>query len=272
MMEFDNVVCLIGLPRSGTTIVSRLIGSQKRIQTLIEPYQSRRDSEYIENDPSKLCEDFELTVAPGSSILVKETATRPDNIRLISNLLEKSNSSGIRAAYIFVLRSPIESFLSQVEAVRTLWQKKSNLSCDKRSITAYWNSVRQSLKYYSEFAAQYHRRFILYDRFISEPVEEIGRAVALFGYPMDRSQLRLDNPAGDFGGDPKARATFPNLIADGDRFRIDEVARLRSDFAQLDEMKCMESMHEYLKYLTVSHRCSDEIVRDLALIAYRGFL
>ena len=89
-----SVVALIGLPRSGTTIVYRSISAHSRVDGIIEPYQTRRADDYDEACIDAICEDFEIEAANDRSLLVKETATRLVNIRLTLDLLQNARLEG----------------------------------------------------------------------------------------------------------------------------------------------------------------------------------
>jgi len=267
---FDNVVALLGMPRSGTTIVSRLVANHSRIDRIIEPYHTRRDSDYREIDTNQLCTDFGIIESENKSLLVKETFTRPVNIECIGAMLEFSNQKGYRSAYIFVLRSPLEAFLSQVDAVTNLWQKKSNFSRNARSLSVFYTSYTFSMHHYLEFALRFHRRFLVYDRFVQNPTQEIGRLVGLFGYPLEQAQMDLSRAEKNFGGDPRARVALPETITEGDRFRIDEVSRMTADFATVPEFGQMRRLHDYVKEISSNQPSSEEIVRDLMLLLRRG--
>jgi hypothetical protein len=268
---YDNIVALIGMPRSGTTIISRLISNHSRMDKIIEPYQSRRDADYCEIEPGRLCSDFGITEQKNRSLLVKETSTRPVNIERIANLLDASSQGGYRGAYIFVLRSPLEAFLSQVDAVSTLWQRKSNFDRSSKSLAGFWNSFSNSMQHYANFALRFHRRFIVFDRFVQQPSQEIGRAMGLFGYPFEPAQLDISAVDKSFGGDPKARQASAGPISKGDHFRAEAVALLTADFAGIPEFEVMRRMHQYVKDISLDQPPSDAIIRDLLLLVGRGY-
>lgn len=268
----DNVVALFGMPRSGTTIVSRLIANHSRIQAIIEPYHSRRETGYRETDVLRLCSDFHVPETQNASLLVKETFTRSSNAAAIGELMNAAAASGIRTAHIFVLRSPLECFLSQVEATTTFWAKATKFGYTERSLRVFWNTFCESLKIYFGFGNRYHRRFVVYDRFVAYPAAEIGSATALFGYALEPSQMNLKAEARDFGGDPKARARQTQIIPEGDRFRSGDVAAMSEKFRGLSEFRSMQGMHELIKAIAREQPASEEIIRDLAALAYRGSL
>lgn len=265
---FENFVVLFGMPRSGTTIISRLIANHSRVQAIVEPFQSRRASNYSERNPLKLAGDFGLTQKEKSSLLVKETLTRKENIELVAQLLESAADANLRSAYIFVLRSPLEAFLSQTEATRTFWAKPTNFGEREASLRSFWKTFCRSMDCYLTFAMRFHRRFIVYDRFTMSPAEEIGRAMTLFGYPFEPSQMDVSTAKPDFGGDPKARRASPGIVSSDER--SEGVARISEKFAGLPEFAAMKSMHEYIKEIRLEQPASSAIMANLAVITRRS--
>jgi hypothetical protein len=266
----ENIVALVGMPRSGTTIISRLIANHSRIRTIIEPYHTRREAEYCETDPVQLCTDYGVVPTANTSLLVKETATREINIRLIGELLKRSTDTGFRAGYVFVLRSPIECFLSQKDATETLWAKPKRFGDTESSIKMFWNSFRRLTAMHLEFALRYHRRFVIYDRFVEYPREEVGRLMTLFGYGLEAAQLDISSPNSQFGGDPKARGAFSKTIAEGDRFRTAEAAGISERWNHIAEFRGMQRVHNYVKQVAAAPPQAETMIKDLAVLAEKN--
>jgi hypothetical protein len=112
----------------------------------------------------------------------------------------------------------------------------------------------------------------VYDRFVRHPTAEIGTAMGLFGYLLERSQMNLTTEAPTFGGDPKARARFSDAVPDRDHFRVDAVARMSEKFGPVPEFRSMQSMHALVKRLAIAQSSSEEIIRDLSVLVHRGFI
>ncbi|HEY1614809.1 MAG TPA: hypothetical protein VGF97_14070 [Rhizomicrobium sp.] len=251
------------MPRSGTTILARLMANHSRVRRIIEPYQTKRSAGYDVTSVGALCADFGVKEESGFSLLVKETTTRGDNIRLLHQLMEGAALENYRVGYVLVLRSPLEAFLSQVDAAQSLWTRKSAFSRDRASLKAFWNVFVASIGIHLEHALRFHRRIAFYDAFALSPRSEIARLMGLFGYPIEPDQLRLSEDA-EFGGDPGAGAATDNFLPRTDRSSaIESMAR---EFGSLAEFGKMWRLHEYTKDALNYRKSSDAIVRDLALL------
>lgn len=264
---FDNIVTLFGMPRSGTTILARLIANHSRVRRIIEPYQRRRESQYSEVDIRRLCLDFSVNEESDASLLVKETTTRAANLELIFRLMEQCVPLGHRVAYIFVLRSPLETFLSQADAATHLWKRPENFSLSAKSLKGFWRAFGQSMMTYEKFALRYHRRIVFFDSLLREPHSEMARIMGLFGYKLESEQLRLSAPDRHFGGDPKACGSLTIEPASEQPVRESEFQLLADNFGQMDEYRKMLTLHEYIKAQSRRWTSSDEIVRDVFRLA-----
>ncbi len=264
--RLDNLVVLFGLPRSGTTIMSRLIANHSRVMAIIEPYQTRRATDYEQTGVDELCRDFSVEIKKGCSLLVKETTTRRQNTLLVYELMKNASTSGIRTAYIFMMRSPLESFLSQVEAAEKLWQKAPEFRNDSKSLKNYWNSFTKSMDVFFTFAFNHHGRFVFFDEFVARPTEEIGRMMGLFGYALEPGQMDVSQPAPSFGGDPKAREGYDRIAPRPEQLRSDKVTELGERFGGMLEFEQMLRFHDLVKNPRNRISNRSEIMRDLALI------
>jgi hypothetical protein len=266
MARFDNIVTLFGQPRSGTTIISRLVCNHSKVKKIIEPYQVRRESQYAQTDLHKLCADFEIEEVVDTSLFVKETTTRRKNIRHLSGLMENAAHKGYRVSYIFVLRSPLEAFLSQIEASEKFWKKKTAFGRDEASLKGFWTEFLGSMDVYLNFAFRFHRRIVFYDRIVSDPQGELGRIMGLFAYPVEAGQTDLSEADPKFGGDPKARGTSASIGPRADN-RQDEVAKLEEEFGANPHFRHMLQLHRFIKDPSNHRKTADRLIRDLALLA-----
>jgi hypothetical protein len=222
-----NCAVMMGLPRSGTTIISRVLGGHSQIKTAMEPYHSRRDDPYTVVDFDAFLKDFG-NVTSNQSLMVKETTTSADNVELCLSLLRSSVSHGVRPLVLLVLRSPVEAYLSQVEAAETLWKEKPDFQYGERWIEIF---AKMSLKYLHRFlieADRYHKRVILYKRFISSSRDETRRLMAAFPYSYEPQQSELTQRKG-MPGDPKAWQSESVSEEVGSK-RTSDVKKFASDF------------------------------------------
>ena len=202
---FSKAVVLLGPPRGGTTIVSRCIGQHSSVQSVIEPFQRRRAVNYSQTEPASLSADFGLRPDPGGCLLVKETFTRYENVDNALKVLEKLVSEGTTTTLVYVCRSPIAGFNSQVQASAEQWAIQNTFSPSTESLKGYLHStIRNSLS--TLFEPLYCRRMLIfYEDFCAQPELEMRRVMTLLDMPYESAQLALNKPSKVTGGDPGAK-------------------------------------------------------------------
>jgi len=263
---FDNIVGLFGMPRSGTTIISRLVANHSRVRKIIEPYQRRRASQYSQTNIQLLCSDFDVREESGVSLLVKETTTRLANIENLSALMETSARKGYRVGYICVLRSPWEAFLSQVEAVETLWSVRSAFGKKEISLRNFWNTFTRSVRTLRQAMQEMDGRFVVFDCFLERPEDETRSLMQLFGYEFETNQMKLERADPAFGGDPRAGATIGPVSPDPGQARSAQMAELENLFGKMPEYAAIQKMHAFVKSAAEKQPQQKAIAAELDLI------
>jgi hypothetical protein len=255
-----NCGLMIGAPRSGTTIIARVIGGHSRVKQVIEPYQTRREEKYETSDFSAFLADVG-PVDAADSLMVKETFTRPENALLSLKLLASASAAGVRPLVLLVLRSPIESFLSQIEMTQTTWLEKRDFPYDPRSVWVYVRRNFIGMHRVLTQAQRYHRRVILYRRFVANPQLETRRVMAAFPYYFEPAQLELSVGTRNRGGDPsawKATEVSGKVVVD----RSAAVAKFATDFRQTKPGASLLKLHHAMNQWAGDPSAQDDFIWD----------
>jgi hypothetical protein len=224
-----NCAVMMGLPRSGTTIISRVIGGHSQVKAAIEPYHSRKQEQYeVVNFSAFLADGGGVT--DGQSLMVKETTTRLENVNLSLSLLRSAVSYDVRPLALLVLRSPVEAYLSQVEAAQTKWNPRPDFNYAESWVEVFAKVALRTLHAFLIGAQRYHKRVILYRRFINQTREETRRVMAAFPYFLEPSQLDLISARGPGVGDPSAWKSN-EITGDSVVKRMPQVQKFSSDFS-----------------------------------------
>lgn|GEM_PF-6060153 len=243
----NTVVALVGLPRSGTTLLARLIGAHSRVATLIEPYQSRRQLNYEHTDLGQLCADCKVEVPVAGAVLIKETTTRWVNVKLVLQTLRIAAEAGHATGIILLLRSPVEAFYSQLAAANKYWKDKTyTWNEDESSVLNFWISTQDSLEVLAEQITCFPLRVCFFARLLSEPAMELGRLMAFFRLEVEPGQFDVEKAAKKTlrGGDPNAwdkdKPVSPASVTD----RTAQVAAFRDRFGQSPGGRALLAMHD----------------------------
>ncbi len=270
-MILENIVALLGLPRSGTTIIARCVGLHSRVALIIEPYHRRRHQNYLETDYQKLCADDGVEVPAAGSLLIKETYSRKENVEQPMLCLEQAAAQGVHAGLVLVLRSPVEAFLSQVEAVETFWKEKVDCNNSAESIDAFWRAAKRSLNIIRTRMFSFSRRLVLYDRFLCEPEQELVRMMGLFSYGLEAAQLAPDpirwRKIASLGGDPKSADLRRGISAESKTDRRAQVSEFALKYQANANARLMMRIHRLLEELVKGEVYDDEEVANQFFLA-----
>src|SRR6266480_3065291 len=184
-----TVVALLGLPRTGTTLLARHIGAHSRVAALIEPYQAQRQSGYKQTQLQQLCVDFDIGVPPAGGILIKETATRAINFDLTLQTLGLAAQAGYPTGIILQLRSPIEAFYSKIEAHENYWKYEIPFTDNENSLQRFWNACKRSLEFLQREIYRFPLRVCFFHRFLADPRYELSRLMAFFPLELEAAQF-----------------------------------------------------------------------------------
>lgn len=237
-----SIVALIGIPRSGTTLIHRMIAAHSQVDSLNEPYQVRRAEDYVETDVATLMKDFDVSVSDQRSLFLKETTTRLENTEMTFDVLKRARTSEIRTGLILVLRSPFEAYLSQVEASHDMWKRSEPIKISDASFSSWARSSLASFEVIARRAGAHRCRVVSYQNFCLDPENELARLMALFPLRLEQAQLKLavSKPQ---GGDPKAYQKTQVDASD----REAEVAQLMNDLKDSSLVRQMQKIHRLAK-------------------------
>ena len=257
-----SLVALVGLPRSGTTLVHRILATHSLVDGIVEPYQSRRETEYSETQVTRLCADFDINPSTDRALLVKETTTRASNLELIFELLENARNEGIYTALIVLFRSPFEAYLSQVEASRTLWKKKTMMEVDDQSFAQFATMTLNSLEVIARHGRAQHYRLVSYRKFCADLECEIARLMGVFPLRYEPAQATIHTQSPQ-GGDPKAYLKDRVIHSD----RSMEVKKLLGELTETPLRRRMEMYQEFCNQVeTMSDKDGIDRLSELVIM------
>lgn len=201
--KFDAFIGVVGMPRSGTTLIHRAISAHSRVVGVIEPYQTRRANGYEEVNISQFCDDFELRVEKNQAVVVKETTTRRSNVTSLFSLMNSASELGIYTGLVIILRCPFEAYLSQIEASKKYWKEKKMTEHSEEAFRGFAAATRNGMMEIVNNARAQHFRIVSYEKFCQEPRNELARLMALVPLSLEQEQLNLTTQDNQRGGDPK---------------------------------------------------------------------
>lgn len=278
-----TLIALLGLPRSGTTLLASHIVAHSRIAAIIEPFQAHRQSDYSQTNLQQLCTDFTIRIPENGGILLKETATRPINFDLTLQTLGIAAEAGHPTGIILLLRSPIESFYSQIEASQDYWKGGSPALKTERGLQNFWNKMEGSFSLVHKEIYRFPFRIAFFHHFLNNPRYELSRLMAFFPFDLEETQFDIKNALKkiiDRGGstteglamsygDPKTwdakKSVSPSSVTD----RSEKIGEFKTLFSKHPAGRQMLQVHDYITELQKTHIFDDDEIVSRFFLQFR---
>ena len=184
-IKYLRDIFIVGLPRSGSTLVESIIGMNKDVHNLGE--NSILRNALVEYEKSDFSDVDEIYFNYSQNFSQKKYITNKmlSNYMHIPHILSKLKHSKV----IYTFRNPLDNILSMYRAKFT---GKGN---------EYSSSLIDSAKYYKyqfEIMSFYHEKyknyiyFLSYDKLVSDPEPEIKKLIKWLGFEWNDFYLNPD--------------------------------------------------------------------------------
>jgi hypothetical protein len=245
------VLGLLGLARSGTTLLCSILGVHPGIEAVYEPFNAEKKRELPPNlRLDRFFAEFPIAMNDKEILLVKETGTQIAFLDRTAELL-RSATPPIRRDLIVLLRNPLHAFLSILEARKNWWGGEHEISAEAFQSWSRHNlaALGRLLRLGREFNAvlvSYERLVADKERLVPELMRHLGLPFVErqlnFEQHVDRRQVRGDitiekNPTAISDARVRERdaelAKFVDRIKDAaDYPRVSQAAQLIVGFAE----------------------------------------
>jgi hypothetical protein len=197
MKKIEKFVCLLGLPRSGTTIATAIIDAHSAVEMFYEPWNSSRKSPppIFENPLDfikTMREKFGSRPRPDvSAVGFKETATHYKSLEWSKLTLEAMNKH-CQCQLIIVIREPIHAYLSKIEGAKKYWGHHDFTATEDR----YKDFVRQAMDAYdfmNRLSSIYNTIIFDYDALILSPEYVVTKIMNFMNLKFENEQLNYND-------------------------------------------------------------------------------
>jgi len=185
MFKYLRDIFIVGLPRSGSTLVESIIGMNKDVHNLGE--NSILKNAYFESEKSHFSSMDQIYLKYSKNFSQKKFTTNKmlSNYMHIPHILSKLKHSKV----IYTFRNPLDNILSMYRAKFTgLGNEYSSSLIDSAEYYIYQFKI---MKLYREKYKKYIY-FLSYDKLVNDPETEIRKIIDWLGFPWDASYLRPD--------------------------------------------------------------------------------
>lgn len=248
-LNTDKLVAIVGLPRSGTTVVTAILSVHSEVASLYEPWNANKATVKA-SDPmgfDAFVQTFVTRKMQAKSVLVvKETATDPDYITRVGELLETAPASMTREL-IIPLRNPFHVFLSEVQARREWWGA-TDLRVGPETFDLWARRTLQGLRLLAKMARNHDALLLSYERFSADRamVDELTRAIKLTPEP-DQLEFERHLNQSAVRGDLNVAQSPRSLTASSVEHRAHEFETARSLVESSAEFAAISRVAELLE-------------------------
>jgi hypothetical protein len=164
----DQVIGLIGLPRSGTTVITSFLAVHSEVNAVYEPWNASKNDET--SCRVRTIDGFVRRFAPEmegkTTLLIKETSTRRDYPEALGDVLETVRPP-LKRRLIVPLRNPFHVFLSEYEA-RRKWHGDADLALSAMVFDQWAEKTLRSMKLIAQMARRFGAVFLSYECFVEK--------------------------------------------------------------------------------------------------------
>jgi SAM-dependent methyltransferase len=187
-----GVIGILALPRSGTTLLSAILGVHSDIRSVYEPWNANKNVGLSEPVTiNNFFDVFPTEMEGKTTLLVKETATKTEYIDKLTDLL-RSVDAPIQGSMIYLLRNPLHIFLSEVEARKTWWGE-SNLEHTVGVLDQWASKTVGNLRRLLRLGAEGNTMLVSYEALVTRKRETIQSLMDFVGLPFEEEQLRFES-------------------------------------------------------------------------------
>ncbi|MEM9396868.1 MAG: methyltransferase domain-containing protein [Pseudomonadota bacterium] len=267
----DRIVVVVGLPRSGTTLITSLLGARQGHLACYEPWnQNATSAPSPELSPNELCEHFGLVVDDQThTLIVKETTVDFEGIQWVKRFME-ANQARCRVDLLWIVRCYRHGYISFIEAGREQWGN-SDMVLGHRSYFRWVSRSLRATRLLQELAEQTDTTTFSYERLVFDTestLREICKALELsydpemldFAASLDKEQVR-----GDVGLATEPKPVFAKSV----QKREHQWLHARGDLALSGAEKVREELDAFWERINAS-ACFDPVDARKIITPHNG--
>jgi hypothetical protein len=233
----DKFVAIVGLPRSGTTLLAALLDAHPRVCLYYEPWNaSPKGRPPVLATPDAFAKwmgrRFHIRIGPRERVTgFKETTILPDSTAWATATIDAiARVCPMHVVWIF--RDPMLCLLSKIEGARKWWGYPDS-AVTRDSVLGYLRETEASLRALESVATRHRGLLVRYESLVADPVATLTDLMSGIGEAFDPAQLEyhLAGPQPHkVMGDPEVASQPAPISAERERRRSAEAEQHRALF------------------------------------------
>jgi len=190
----ERFVAIVGLPRSGTTVLTALLDAHPGLFLYYEPWNaSKKNPPEPPSDLAGFCASmasrFAIRVPSDVRIVgFKETTILPGSLDFASRTLQNV-SRETPSHVIWIVRDPIQCLFSKVEAARRWWGHP-DAHFSRQTLVSHLRDSGPSLVWLRRLVERHGGSILTYEGLVRRPRSTLSSVLASLGEDFDPAQLR----------------------------------------------------------------------------------
>ncbi|MEB2343608.1 MAG: sulfotransferase [Deltaproteobacteria bacterium] len=191
--DVERFVAVVGLPRSGTTVLTALLDAHPRVCLYYEPWNaSRKNPPPVPEDLDALlgwlAARFRFAPDPDTRIVgFKETTILPDSTRWAVETVDRI-AARCPTSVVWIYRDPILCLLSKIEGARKWWSNP-DARFSEEVLVAYLREAGPALRALQALAERHGGWLVQYEALAREPGRLLPVLMTGLGTSFDPDQL-----------------------------------------------------------------------------------
>jgi SAM-dependent methyltransferase len=185
-----RVAGLLGIARSGTTLLCSILGVHSRIEAVYEPFNANKDRELPPRlGINRFFAEFPTRMGGKEVLLVKETGTQIAFLDRTAQLL-RSIEPPIGVDLIVLLRNPLHTYLSMLDAQKKWWGGNHEISVASFQSWAHHNLA--ALARLLQMAREFNALIVSYESLVRDKERLVPSLMGQLGLEFEDRQLSFE--------------------------------------------------------------------------------
>jgi SAM-dependent methyltransferase len=192
--SINQLVGVLGLPRSGTTMFTAVLDAHSDIVAIYEPWNATKT--HVEPSAINIAtvlSEADTQAKRARTAVVKETTADHTYAGYIGALLNAAQPPLSRHLFV-ILRNPFHCFLSEIEG-RQRWWGEVDLKPDMAVFDQWAERVLKSYQQIVKLSNQFPTSFVFYESCVSNQVETFSKVMQQLGMAFSPGQLNISTSA-----------------------------------------------------------------------------
>ncbi|MEA2048158.1 MAG: glycosyltransferase [Campylobacterota bacterium] len=173
----EKVIVVLGVPRSGLTMMTSLLGGNSDATAWFLPYSTRsQENKEPFKDFASLKKAYSDTFPNEepmkNTVIISATTADLNHIELLLKSLYNLEEKGVQISIIWMVRDIHHTYISQMETAFKYWGGTEPVY-NKETYTAYVNFVKNSYLKLVEFVYDFDTALVEYEGFLKSPEENL---------------------------------------------------------------------------------------------------